>query len=64
MKKFLLKHIWFHNQRSSYYFLPEIHLPVVFSHYLYQIYEKPRNISSRKNWIYPKSMPGVLKVIS
>ena len=45
-------------------FLPEIHLPVVFSHFLYQVHEKPRNNSSRKNRIYPKSTLNILKVIS
>ena len=56
MKTFLLKHIWFNNQNSNNYFLTEIHLSVVFSHFLYQVYEKPR--------IYPKSTPGILKVIT
>ena len=64
MKTFLLKHIRFNNQKSNNYFLPEIHLPVVFSHFLYQVHEKPRNITSRENRIYPKSKPDILKVIS
>ena len=64
MKTFLLKHIWFNNQKSNNYFLPEIHLPVVFSHFLYQVHKKSRNISSRKKRIYPKSTPDILKVIS
>ena len=64
MKTLILKHIWFNNQKSNNYFLPEIHLPVVFSYFLYQVQEKPRNISSRKNRIYPKSTPDILKVIS
>ena len=64
MKTFLLKHVWFNNQKSNNYFFTEIHLPVVFSHFLYQIHEKPRNISSRKNKIYPKSTLDILKVIS
>ena len=62
MKTFLLKHVWFNNQKSNNYFLSEIHLPVVFSHFLYQVQEKPRNVSSRKNRIYPKSTPDILKV--
>ena len=56
MKTFLLKHIWFNNQKSNNYFLPEIHLP--------DVHERPRNISSCKNRIYPKSTPDILKVIS
>ena len=64
MKTFRLKHIWFNNQKSSNYFLPEIHLSVVFPHFLHQIHEKPRNISSRKNSIYPKYTSEILKIIS
>ena len=56
MKTFLLKHIWFNNQKSNNHFLAEIHLP--------DVHERPRNISSRKNRIYPKSTPDILKVIS
>ena len=63
MKTFRLKHIWFNNQKSNNYFLPEIQLPVVFSHFLYQIHEKPRIISSCKNSIYAKSTPDILKVM-
>ena len=54
----------FNNQESNNYFLPEIHIPVAFSHFLYQVHEKHRNISSRKNRIYPKPTPDILKVIS
>ena len=64
MKSFLLKHLWFNNQNLDNHFLTEIHLPVAFSHFLCQVHKKPRNISSRKNRIYPKSTPDILKVIS
>ena len=63
MKAYLLKDVWFKNKKSNNYFLSEIHLPVVFSHFLCQIYEKHRNISSRKNRIFPKSASDILKVI-
>ena len=54
MKMFLIKHIRFNNQKSNNYFLLEINLLVVFSHFLHQVHEKPTSISSRKNRIYPK----------
>ena len=57
MRTFLFKHTWFNNQKSDNYFLPGIHLPVVFSHFFY-------HFSSRKNRIYPKSTPDILKAIS
>ena len=64
MKTFLLKLIWFNDQKLNNYFLPEIHLPAVFLYFLYHVQKKPRNISSRKKKIYPKSTPDILKVIS
>ena len=60
----LLKHIWFNNQKLNNYFLPAIHLPNVFSHFLWQVPEKLKNISSRKNRIYSEPMPNILKVKS
>ena len=42
MKTFLIKHIRFNNQKSNNYFLLEINLPVVFSHFLHQVHENPQ----------------------